>query len=203
MYWQESTTKVYVKSRSSSEKLESMKVAKTNMKIMNDYPRALKPPSEKTVIISNSLIKKAIDSSKISPRKRIILPFHKSPSDNLHRMLNAIQPKSYIQPHRHLNPPKAESIIVLKGSIMFVDFDNTGEIENYFQLSPDSFNIGVDIEPGVFHTFFALVEDTILFEVKPGPYDQASDKDFASWAPAEGTESAIDYLRNLYELTKK
>ena len=86
---------------------------------------------------------------------------------------------------------------------MFVDFDNTGEIENYFQLSSDSFNIGIDIEPGVFHTFFALVEDTILFEVKPGPYDQASDKDFASWAPAEGTESAIDYLRNFYELTKK
>lgn len=173
------------------------------MKNKSDYPRSLKPPLENTVIISNNLIKKAIDSSRISPRKRIILPFHKSPSSNLHRMLNALQPKSYIQPHRHLNPPKAESIIVLGGSIMYVEFDNTGEIENYFQLSSHSVNIGIDIEPGVFHTFFALVEDTILFEVKPGPYYQASDKDFASWAPAEGTESAIDYLKNLYELTKK
>ena len=173
------------------------------MKIKNDFPRALKPPLEKTVIISNNLIKNAINSSRISPRKRIILPFHKSPSDNLHRMLNAIQPESYIQPHRHLDPPKAESIIVLKGSIIFVEFDNTGEIKNYVQLSSDSFNIGIDIEPGVFHTFFALVEDTVLFEVKPGPYDQGTDKDFASWAPSEGTESAIDYLRNLYELTKK
>ena len=57
-----------------------------------DYPRALKPPSDDVIIINNDLIQKAIDSSKISPRKRIILPFHKLPSDNLHRMLNALQP---------------------------------------------------------------------------------------------------------------
>ena len=173
------------------------------MKIKNDYPPALEPPLEKTVIITNTLIKKAIKSSKISPRKRIILPFHKSASDNLHRMLNALQPNSYIQPHRHLDPPKAESIIVIKGSIIFVEFDNTGDIENFFKLSSDSFNIGIDIEPGVFHTFFALVEDTVLFEVKPGPYDQGTDKDFASWAPSEGTESAVTYLRNLHELSEK
>jgi cupin fold WbuC family metalloprotein len=184
-------------------KFESMKVAKINMKMKNNYPRALKPPFEKTVIISNNLMKNAINSSRISPRKRIILPFHKSPSDNLHRMLNALQPESYIQPHRHQDPPKAESIIVLKGSIIFVEFHNTGDIKNYFQLSSDSFNIGIDIESGVFHTFFALVEDTVLFEVKPGPYHKGTDKDFATWAPPEGTEKAIDYLRNLYKLTKK
>ena len=173
------------------------------MKIKNDYPRALKPPMEKTVIISKNLIKKAINSSKISPRKRIILPFHKSPSNNLHRMLNALQPNSYVQPHRHLDPPKAESIIVLKGAIIYVEFDNTGEIENYYQLSSDSFNIGIDIEAGVFHTFFAVVEDTVLFKVKPGPYEQSSDKDFAPWAPKESSKNAIEYLKNLYKLTTK
>ena len=169
----------------------------------NDYPRALRPPSEKVVIINNNLIQKAIDSSRISPRKRIILPFHKLPSDNLHRMLNALQPNSYVQPHRHLDPPKAESIIVLKGTIIYVEFNNTGEIENFYQLSSESFNIGIDIEPGIFHTFFAVADDTVLFEVKPGPYEQSSDKDFASWAPKEGLESAIEYLKNLYELTTK
>jgi cupin fold WbuC family metalloprotein len=173
------------------------------MKHNNDYSRALRPPSETVVIINDNLIQKAIDSSRISPRKRIILPFHKSPSDNLHRMLNALQPNSYVQPHRHLDPPKAESIIVLKGAIIYVEFNNTGEIERFYQLSSESFNIGVDIEPGIFHTFFAVVEDTVLFEVKPGPYELGSDKDFASWAPTEGSASAIEYLRNLYELTTK
>jgi cupin fold WbuC family metalloprotein len=169
----------------------------------NDYPRALRPPSENVVIIDNKLIQKAIDSSKMSPRKRIILPFHKLPSDNLHRMLNAIQPDSYVQPHRHLDPLKPESIIILKGAIIFVVFNNTGEIENFYQLLSGSSNIGVDIEPGIYHTFFAVVEDTVVFEAKPGPYEQSSDKDFASWAPMEGSEGAIEYLRNLYQLTTK
>ena len=167
----------------------------------NDYPRALRPPSENVVIINNKLIQKAIDASRINPRKRIILPFHNLPSDNLHRMLNALQPNSYVRPHRHLDPPKAESIIVLKGAITYVEFNDTGEIENFYQLSSESLSIGVDIGPGIFHTFFAVVEDTVLFEVKPGPYEQSSDKEFASWAPAEDSKGAIEYLRNLYQLT--
>ena len=172
------------------------------MRHKDDYPRALEPPSEQVVIINNKIIQNALEGSRTSPRKRMILPFHKLPSDNLHRMLNALQPMSYVQPHRHLNPPKAESIIVLKGAIGYIEFKSTGDITNIYRLSSDSFNIGIDTEPGIFHTFFATVEDTVLFEVKPGPYEQGSDKDFASWAPAEGSESSIDYLKNLYELTK-
>ena len=111
----------------------------------NDYPRALRPPSENVVIINNKLIQKAIDASRINPRKRIILPFHNLPSENLHRMLNALQPNSYVRPHRHLDPPKAESIIVLKGAITYVEFNDTGKIENFYQLSSESLSIGVDI----------------------------------------------------------
>ena len=169
----------------------------------HDYPRALKPPSEDVVLIDDNLIQTAVDASRNSPRKRITLPLHKSPTANLHRMLNALQPDSYIQPHRHLYPPKAESIIVLKGAIIYAEFSDTGDIETFYRLSSESLNIGVDIEPGIFHTFFAVVEDTVLFEVKPGPYEQSSDKDYASWAPAEGSESAVEYLGNLYELTTK
>jgi len=169
----------------------------------NDYPRALKPPLEDVVLIDDNLIQKAIDSSRNSPRKRITLPLHKSATDNLHRMLNALQPDSYIQPHRHLYPPKAESIIVLRGAIICTEFSNAGGITNLYRLSSESPHIGIDIEPGIFHTFFAVVEDTVIFEVKPGPYEKSSDKDFASWAPAEGSQGAVEYLRNLYERTTK
>ena len=173
------------------------------MKQKENIPRALNAPSEKVVIIDNKIIQKAIKSSRISPRKRIILPLHKLPSDNLHRMLNALQPLSYIQPHRHFDPPKAESIVVLKGAILYIVFNNTGNIENVFKLSANSFNIGIDTEPGIYHTFFATVEDTVLFEVKPGPYEQSSDKDFASWAPTEDSANVAEYIRNLYDFIKK
>jgi cupin fold WbuC family metalloprotein len=165
------------------------------------YPMALENPEDNVVLINRDIINRAVNASRESPRKRIILPFHKADSDNLHRMLNVLQPGSYVQPHRHIDPPKAESIIVLSGELICVEFDNTGEIKAVNRLSADSFNIGIDIEPGVYHTIFASREDTVLFEVKPGPYKRSSDKDFASWAPAEGSDNSVEYLENLYRLS--
>lgn len=118
----------------------------------------------------------------------------------MHRMLNALQPYSYIQPHRHLHPPKAESVIVLQGAILCLLFSPTGQVEEIHTLAAGSANFGVDSEPGVFHTFLALAEDTVLFEAKPGPYEQSSDKDFAPWAPAEGTPETQAYMDYLYSL---
>ena len=42
-----------------------------------------------------------------------------------------------------------------------------------------------------------LEPDTVVFEVKPGPYQPTSDKDFAPWAPAEGGPDAPAYLADL------
>ena len=168
----------------------------------NSFPRALDPPKDPIVLLDTVIFSQAIEQSRKSPRGRIILPFHKSNDDLLQRMLNVLQPGSYIQPHRHESPPKAESILVLKGSICFVSFKETGEIDDYFLLSQGSGNIGIDVVPGVFHTFFAMEKDTVLFEVKPGPYVEIDDKDFAAWAPVEGSEEAKDYLKKLYNYAR-
>jgi len=140
----------------------------------------------------------AIQRSRESPRRRIICPFHKTESDSLQRMLNVIQPYSYIQPHRHSDPPKAESILVVRGSIGYVTFDDLGTPNHLCVLGANAEWVGVDTDPGIFHTFFALEEDTVLFEVKPGPYERSVDKDFASWAPKEGTDAARAYMEELY-----
>jgi cupin fold WbuC family metalloprotein len=115
-------------------------------------------------------------------------------------MLNALQPHSYIQPHRHRAPAKAESIVVLKGSIACVIFNEAGAIERVHVIGVGLPSFGVDLHAGVFHTFFALEPDTVLFEVKRGPYERLSDKDFASWAPEEGTPEAKPYLEQLRQM---
>jgi cupin fold WbuC family metalloprotein len=117
-------------------------------------------------------------------------------------MLNALQPGSYVQPHRHAQPPRAETIVLLRGSIGHVLFDDGGEIEQHSVLSPASGNLGIDTRPGVFHTFFALEEDTIVFEVKAGPYDQTRAKEVATWAPAEAAAGAAEYLRRLEKVVR-
>lgn len=166
----------------------------------HSFAKALKPCQGSTVRISGSVISRAVEMSRQSPRRRIILPFHAEDSDTLQRMLNAIQPGSYIQPHRHLTPPKAESLIVLRGSIGYVTFENDGTVQECFVLSAGSDTVGVDTKPGIYHTFFALEEDTVLFEVKPGPYVPQSDKAFASWAPREGSKEGADFLESLQRL---
>lgn len=168
------------------------------MNAMDEYPKALTPPSGDVILIDDALIQQGINASRTSPRRRVILPMHKSNSDSLHRMLNIVQPMSYIQPHRHVDPPKVESFVVLKGSILFFIFNNDGSIEKCHHLSADDSTLGVDVEPGVFHSFAATVEDTVLFEVKQGPYQEISDKDFAVWAPEEGVAGVEKYLARLY-----
>jgi cupin fold WbuC family metalloprotein len=127
----------------------------------------------------------------------VILPLHPSHRDTLHRMLNACQPGTYIQPHRHLSQPKAESIVVRHGAIGFVLFDEGGRITGEHLLRAGTEHFGIDLHPGVYHTFVVLEPDTVLFEVKPGPYQEATDKAFATWAPIEGAVEARQFLGTL------
>lgn len=162
--------------------------------------RALSAPTTEVTIIDSDLLNQAIQGSRISDRRRIILPLHKSADESLHRMFNALQPGTYIPPHRHAQPPKAESILVLRGSLCFVTFDEAGQITQMNDLTADTESFGVDLSAGIYHTFFCLEPDTVVFEVKPGPYSPIDDKDFASWAPREGESGAGEYLAKLQRL---
>ncbi len=127
-------------------------------------------------------------------RGRVTFNFHQ-PDDGYQRMLSALQPGSYIQPHMHHRPAKSESFIVLAGEIGFFQFDAAGKIIAARRLGPVCDAVGVDLEPGVWHCLTATQPDTIIFEGKNGPYDPATDKVFASWAPAEGAAGAAEYLQ--------
>ncbi|HKO52652.1 MAG TPA: WbuC family cupin fold metalloprotein [Polyangiaceae bacterium] len=161
------------------------------------HPRALPAPSGPLCWLSEDLLEGAIAVSQSSPRRRVIQPLHRSDSATLHRMFNAVQPDSYIPPHRHSDPPKAESWIVLRGALAFFTFDDQGAITECVEIRAGGEIFGVDLEPGVYHTLFALEADTVVYEVKDGPYSPVTDKAFPEWAPREGTPEASDYLAKL------
>jgi hypothetical protein len=54
----------------------------------------------------------------------------------------------------------------------------------------------VDIRPGVYHTMIALTPSAVL-EIIQGPYQADTHKQFAAWAPREGTPETRDYLARL------
>jgi cupin fold WbuC family metalloprotein len=160
-------------------------------------PRALAAPAEPVVLIGREHVAHVLHASRASDRQRMILPFHKSHEDPLHRMFNALQPATYVQPHRHLSAPKAEVFVVLAGAIDMLIFEEDGRIAQAARLEAGGAKFAVDVAAGIYHSFLARAPDTLLYEVKSGPYQALTDKDFAPWAPAEGSPEVPDFLARL------
>jgi cupin fold WbuC family metalloprotein len=149
--------------------------------------------------IDDEIIRATLEAARRSPRRRMNYNFHTGPGDNPHRFLNVLLQDTYVAPHRHLVPPKAESFLVLEGSIVLICFDDDGSVRSRHWLgdrAPATAR-GIDLEPGVWHTLTAVTPYAVCYEVKPGPWDPATDKEFAPWAPREGDPRAEAYLREL------
>ncbi|HEY5523455.1 MAG TPA: WbuC family cupin fold metalloprotein, partial [Desulfuromonadaceae bacterium] len=63
-----------------------------------------------------------------NPRLRQNYNLHPSDESRCHRLLNAIEPGSYIRPHRHLDPEKDEAFILMSGRLGIVTFTDAGEL---------------------------------------------------------------------------
>ena len=149
-------------------------------------------------LIDRALFEQVAAAAARSPRKRLNHNFHAGPDDNPHRFLNVLLKGTYIRPHRHLHPPKAETFLVLEGRAAILSFTDDGEVTARFELAPDSDGpCGADLAPGVWHTVVALSERVVCFEVKPGPWEPAFDKEFASWSPVEGDQRAAAFVEVL------
>jgi len=150
------------------------------------------------VKLTESLIGEVADRAKASPRKRANYNFHKSYDAPIQRMLNAAEPGTYIQPHKHEDPDKTEVFIILKGSAMVVEFDGKGAVSDRVILDAAAGGAkAVEIPPRVWHSFITLKPGTVLYEVKEGPYDERRDKKFAAWAPLEGSPGAGEFNRKI------
>lgn len=126
--------------------------------------------------------------------------FHEGPEDNPHRMLNVLLRGTYVRPHRHVTPPKSEAFLPLTGRVGIVCFDDEGAVTAQYTLDSAGPIRGIDLAPGVWHTVLALTDVSVCYEVKPGPWEPASDKDFAAWAPAEGDPAAGAFLHRMEAL---
>jgi len=150
-------------------------------------------------LITPALIEGLVEQARQSPRRRINHNFHSGPDDNPHRFLNVLLEQTYVRPHRHLDPPKSESFLVLQGEVALWIFDGDGSVTQTHRLGPSN-SIGIDIPPGVWHTLTATSPVAVCYEVKPGPWDPARDKEFSLWSPEEASPQAQNYLRSLLTL---
>lgn len=151
-------------------------------------------------IIDRDFLERVSSQAKASPRRRRNHNFHVSESDTCNRLLNAIEPDSYIQPHCHHEAAKDETLIVVRGRLGVIIFDERGAVNATAVLAPAGESVGVNIPHGMYHTLVALEPGSVFFEAKAGPYAPLTSQEKASWAPAEGEPRAASYLADLTRL---
>jgi cupin fold WbuC family metalloprotein len=142
-------------------------------------------------------------SAENSSRQRQHKNIHQHYNDPCQRLFNAIGMDSYIRPHRHSIDPKNECLIAVRGRMALLVFDGIGQVTQVIRFGAQTtdvempISVGVNLPAGVWHTVIAEVSGSILFEVKPGPFNPEQAKEYAAWAPEENTPEATEYLVRL------
>ena len=121
------------------------------------------------MIINTQLLDNVSSSAKKSERLRMNYNLHESLDSKVQRLLNAMEPGTIIPIQRHKN--SAETLMLVRGKMKVVLYDDNKNVIEEAILSHGLGNYGVHIPIGVWHRVEVLEPDTILFEVKEGPYE--------------------------------
>jgi cupin fold WbuC family metalloprotein len=149
-------------------------------------------------LIDKKILDETSAKAKCSPRHRMNYNIHDDLNDPINRLLNAMEPETYIRPHRHTQPPKSESIILLRGALDILIFDDCGVLIRRESLSATSGNYAIDIPSGSWHGLIVRRPDTVIYEIKTGPYHPVAEVDIAPWSPGPENEEAVKaYLETL------
>lgn len=142
-----------------------------------------------------------------SPRLRQHANLHASYAEPCQRLFNAIGVDSYIRPHRHLLDPKTETLLAVRGRMTLVLFDEQGRVMQIVPFgtvpSDEGCDACVEILPGTWHTVLADLPGAVLFEVKAGPFQLQHAKEWAPWAPTEGSVEVAAYMAELRQIVEQ
>lgn len=150
-------------------------------------------------LVTRDLLAQLSEEARRLPRLRKNYNLHSSNDSTCHRLLNAVEPGTYIRPHRHLDPEKGEAMVLMSGSMGVLFFSEDGVVQERLLLSSESGNLAVDIPAGTYHSVISLQSGTVFFEAKAGPYLALTEQELAGWAPAEQDAGCLDYLQSLRE----
>ncbi len=155
-------------------------------------------------IIDEQLLNETQAKAMKSPRLRMNYNFHEQLDDPINRLLNAMEPGTYLRPHRHLNPAKDEIFLLLRGKVAVFLFDEQGNVTKLQIFSPKEGVYGAEIPAGIWHGLLVLESGTVIYEIKQGPYAPLAEENLAPWSPkAEETDKAQKYMNRLLSLVEK
>ena len=128
-----------------------------------------------------------------STRKRAHHNLHQVLEDPVQRLCVAIEPGTYIRPHRHADPLTWEVFLMLAGSAVLLAFEDSGRVTERIVLAAAGPVHAIEIPAGTWHSIASLEEGSVFLEVKQGPYKAPLAGNSAAWAPAEGDAASAAF----------
>jgi cupin fold WbuC family metalloprotein len=123
-----------------------------------------------------------------TPKRRVRINAHPASGDALHEMIIAIEPGSYIRPHKH--PEKSEAFHIIEGQVDIVVFSEHGDIERIVSLAAygGRHPFYYRMSTAHFHTLIIRSDLLVVHEITNGPF-LPSGTIYAGFAPEESDEA--------------
>ena len=148
-------------------------------------------------ILDSAFLEQLAADAATVPRRRKNFNLHAASDAPCQRFFNALCADSYIPPHRHDDPTKDETLVLLRGRLGVVIFREDGTVLESRTLLPGMI---ADVPHGTLHAWVAFEDGTVFFEAKAGPYIPLTPGEIAPFAPPEGDPRAPAYLAWLKSL---
>jgi cupin fold WbuC family metalloprotein len=130
-----------------------------------------------------------VRSAQSSQRRRANLNMHEELSDPVQRLAIAMEPDTFVRPHRHRQT--WELLLPLRGRFVVLLFDDQGVVTARTVLGGETALL--EMPAGQWHAVLSLDVGGVIFEVKRGPYQPIDGADFAPWV-AEQSPALLDWF---------
>ena len=131
------------------------------------------------MIIDQQILDDLSEKAKKSPRLRANYDLRNSPEDSSQRILNAIEPGTVMQIHRHKKT--SETVVCIRGHFQECFYDEKGNLTDTIDMVPGG--LVLNVPAGLWHNLISLISGTILLSCKDGPYEPLNEEDVLERKP--------------------
>ena len=130
------------------------------------------------MVIDNKILDELSAQAKANPRLRQAMDLRNSPDDLSQRMLNALEPGTVLQIHRHR--ASSETVVILRGKIEWVFYDDNGHETERVTLDANGEPRMLNVERDRWHSLVCLEPNSVLYESKNAAYQPLSEDEVLS-----------------------
>ena len=126
--------------------------------------------------ITKQLLDSLTEQAKANPRLRQHFDLRDTTEDTSQRILNAIEPDSVRQIHRHQDT--TETVVCLRGRVVEEYYDDLERVcIDAIELAPNGPVAAINVPIGQWHRLRSLESGTVVLSFKNGPWKPLGEED--------------------------